>query len=290
MQPGYGFEAAIGTTAYAKDVITEVPIAALWVTLDRPGVSPKSGEPIPLGWHVLYFLPKFRPHELRSDGSPRRTAVLPELPFKRRVFGGLRLNFFQPLRVGDSVDRKTELVELDLKHGRSGRLCVATVKSEIRGPHGLALTETITTIFRDEPASTSTRPSRTTDEEASREALSEASKTIYPDTVLLTRYSALTFNSHRIHFDRPYAMEIEKYPGLLVHGPLLANLILDFAVEKFPGKVITSYSMRAFLPVFDISPFKLDVRATESGCRVWVSTPESAAAMIGEVEFACGAC
>jgi 3-methylfumaryl-CoA hydratase len=204
MQTDHSFRAAVGTTASARDVVTEVPVAALWATLDRLGVPPKNGEAIPLGWHVLYFLPTFRPHELRFDGSPSTTGVLPELPFQRRMFGGLRLDFTRPLRVGDVINRKTELVGLDLKQGKSGRLCVATVKSEISGPLGLAVTETITTVFRDEAKLKSVQPLWTINDDAS----SEASKTIQPNTVLLARYSALTFNSHRIHFDRPYAVEI----------------------------------------------------------------------------------
>jgi 3-methylfumaryl-CoA hydratase len=276
---------AIGRRLTAADVATPGPANLLRLAFGRSEPEPKAGEALPPGWHILYFLPQFAPHELRPDGSPVSAGVVPPLPLPRRMFAGERLGFHRAIRVGDPLVRETELTDLSAKTGGTGTLVFATVTSRIIGPGGLCLEEERRTVFREEvkPGERNQAPRR----EAAPTDVAWRRR-IEPDPVLLFRFSALTFNSHRIHYDRSWAMDVEGYPGLVVHGPLTSTLLIDFARDENPGRAFASYTTQARAPLFDTAPFELRGRPTADnrGAELWAVTPEGTVAMSAQVEWA----
>jgi 3-methylfumaryl-CoA hydratase len=267
----------------ATDVVTPAPANLLRLTFGRPEPEMREGDALPPGWHTLYFLPRFRGDELRPDGSPRESGVVPPMPLPRRMFAGERLRFHGPLRIGDTLRRETTLADISLKSGGTGMLVFASVVSQIFTPEGLALEEERRTVFREE-VKAGERNQAPRREEVPADV--PWRRRIEPDAVLLFRFSALTFNSHRIHYDRTWAMETEGYPGLVVHGPLTSTLLIDFARDHNPGRTFLTYTTQARAPLFDNAPFELRGRPTAGGCEVWAVTPGGTVAMSAQVELA----
>jgi len=278
-------KAHVGRRETATDVITAVPANLLRLTFGRDEPELKPGDALPPGWQALYFLPRFPPAGLRPDGSPLDTGVIPPMPLPRRMFAGERFRFHQPLRIGDTVRRETELADISVKAGGTGTLVFATVVQRIFAGPTLAIEEERRTVFREEVgAGERNRAPR-------REPAPEDvrwRRRITPDPVLLFRFSALTFNSHRIHYDRPWAVEREGYPALVVHGPLTSTLLLDFARDQNPGRAVLSYETQARAPLFDTAPFELRGRPGPAGgaAELWAVTPEGTVAMSARVELA----
>ena len=240
----------IGRTERRSDTATATPVAALAATLDRDDRPPLPGTDLPPLWHWLYFLPLAPQHEIGPDGHPQRGGFLPPVPLPRRMWAGGRLQFHQPLRVGEAITRDSRIADVSVKHGRSGSLVFVTVQHLISNNTGLAITEEHDIVYRDAPAPGA--PAPTPQAAPAGEAFS---RLITPDPVLLFRYSALTFNGHRIHYDRPYVTEVEGYPGLIVHGPLIATLLLDLLRRERPEARVRRFVFKAMRPVFDIHHF-----------------------------------
>ena len=275
----------IGRRVVSTDVATPTPANLLRLTFGRPEPEFKVGDPLPPGWNKLYFLPRFTQDQLRPDGSPADTGVVPPMPLPRRMFAGERLRFHRPIRIGDALRCETELADISLKTGGTGTLVFTTVVLRISTPEGLALEEERRTVFREEVKS-GARNQAPQREEAPADA--PWRRRVTPDPILLFRYSALTFNSHRIHYDRTWAMEAEGYPGLVVHGPLTSTLLIDFARDHNPGRTFLTYTTQARAPLFDTAPFELRGRPSASGkgCELWAVTPQGTVAMSAQVEFA----
>jgi 3-methylfumaryl-CoA hydratase len=275
----------IGRSQTTTDVIHAGPANSLRLAFGHTEPELRDGDLLPPAWLTLYFLPRVASDALRPDGSPRDTGVVPALALPRRMFAGERVRFHAPVRIGESLRRETQLADISMKQGGTGTLVFATVASRVFGPHGLVVEEERRTVFREEvkPGERNQAPRRDP-------APSETPwrRTVTPDPVLLFRFSALTFNSHRIHYDRTWAMEVEGYPGLVVHGPLTTTLLIDFARDQNPGKRIAAYATQARAPLFDTSPFELRGRPAASGrgCELWAVTPEGTIAMSAEVELA----
>lgn len=280
-----GLKQHIGRRAVSTDVVTPGPANLLRLTFGRTEPELRSGDPLPPGWLCLYFLPKFRQDGLRADGSPLDAGVVPPMPLPRRMFAGERLRFHRPIRIGDELRRETELVDLALKSGGTGTLVFATVLSRVYAAQELALEEERRTVFREEikAGERNQAPRR---EDAPVDVPWQ--RRVDPDPILLFRFSALTFNSHRIHYDRPWAMDTEGYPGLVVHGPLTSTLLVDFARDHNPGRAFLTYTTQARAPLFDTAPFELRGRpkADGRGAELWAVTPGGTVAMSAQVEFA----
>jgi 3-methylfumaryl-CoA hydratase len=275
----------IGRRQISTDVVTAGPANQLRLTFVRAEPELQPGDALPPGWHILYFLPRVSSDRLRPDGSPAESGVVPSLPLPRRMFAGERLRFHAPIRIGETLTRETELTDLSVKRGGTGTLVFATVLSRFSGPGGLALEEERRTVFREEvpPGERNRAPRR----EAAPSDVPWR-RTIVADPVRLFRFSALTFNSHRIHYDRPWAMDVEGYPGLVVHGPYTSTLLIDFARDESPGRAFASYTTQARAPLFDTAPFELRGRpsADGRGCELWAVTPDGTVATSARVEFA----
>jgi len=273
----------IGRKQTAADVLHAGPANLLRLALGRPEPELREGDALPPAWLVLYFLPRFATAELRPDGTPRDTGVIPVMPLPRRMFAGERVRMRRQLRLGATVKRQTELADISMKTGGTGTLVFATVISRVLDAEGVAVEEERRTVFREEvkPGAGNQAPRR---EPAPTDV--PWRRPITPDPVLLFRFSALTFNSHRIHYDRAWAMDVEGYPGLVVHGPLTTTLLVDFARDQHPGRQIVGYATQARAPLFDNAPFELRGRPTARGCELWAVTPEGTVAMSAEVELA----
>jgi 3-methylfumaryl-CoA hydratase len=246
----------IGRTETVSDVITATPYAAMSATLDRPAERPPAGTPLPALWHWLYFLPLHRQSEIGPDGHAKRGGFLPPVPLPRRMWGGSQFEFHEPLRVGDAITRVSTIHDITEKSGRTGPLVLVKVRHEISrdGSAGIAVTEFHDIVYRQAPKADDPPPPAPKLAPATA-AGPEWERRWVPDDVLLFRYSAVTFNGHRIHYDRRYVTEVEGYPGLIVHGPLIATLLLDLLRHRHPDAEVVRYSFRAVRPIFDINHF-----------------------------------
>jgi 3-methylfumaryl-CoA hydratase len=242
----------IGKNESVSDLITATPYAALSATLDYAADRPSEGTPLPALWHWLYFLPLYRQSEIGADGHAKRGAFLPPVPLPRRMWAGSQFTFHQPLRIGDQVIRTSTIDDVTEKSGRTGSLVFVKVRHEIRrnGASDVALTEFHNIVYRQAAQADDVAPPPT-----AAPASSAWERKIVPDDVLLFRYSALTFNGHRIHYDRKYVTEVEGYPGLVVHGPMIATLLLDLLRRQMPGAQVERFVFRAVRPTFDINHF-----------------------------------
>ena len=275
----------VGRTERRVDTVTAAPLAGLAATLDRVGAEPLPGTPMAPLAHWLFFLPVARQSEIGADGHPQRGGFLPPVALPRRMWAGSRLTFHHALNVGDEMLRSSTITKVDAKTGRSGALVFVTVRHEISSAAGLALTEEHDIVYRDHPVQGAPLP-------PPAQAPTDAafSRRIKPDPVLLFRYSALTFNAHRIHYDHPYATGVEGYPGLVVHGPLIATLLIDLVRRELPAAHICGFEFKAASPLFDTHPFnvcgRLETDEAGGGVALWASNHEGALAMHARAELA----
>ena len=258
----------IGRTEAVEDTVTATPVAALSATLDWPSGRPPAGTPLPCLWHWLYFLPLAQQAEIGPDGHPHRGGFLPPVALPRRMWAGSDFEFHQSLRVGDALKRTSTIVDVTEKSGRSGTLIFVRVRHEIRRNHSenIALTEHHNIVYRDAAKAGDALPPPA----AAPEAFAWERR-IKADDVLLFRYSALTFNGHRIHYDRKYVTEVEGYAGLIVHGPLIATLLLDLLRRHRPDAQVVAFAFKALRPTFDIHPFSVHGQPSADGksVRLW---------------------
>ncbi|AYY57484.1 FAS1-like dehydratase domain-containing protein [Burkholderia multivorans] len=276
------FDAWIGRREDSVDRITPAPIRLLRATLDdaEPSALPDVLPPL---WHWLYFLPGERQSNIGTDGHARRGGFLPPVALPRRMWAGGRLQFLRPLAVDTPIQRRSTIANVQSKSGRSGQLVFVTVLHEIGDAQGVAIREEQDIVYRDAPppAAAGTpapaAPTAPTDEQYSR--------IVTPDPVLLMRFSALTFNGHRIHYDRPYAMEEEGYPGLVVHGPLIAMLLMEELRRRHPDKTIRAFDFKAVSPLFDTAPFTVNGKLEGHTARVWARGPQGQLAMQATIEL-----
>ena len=238
-----------GRSETLEDLITPAPLRALSATLDRDDALPVAGTDLPPLWHWLFFLPHHRQSEIGPDGHAKRGGFLPPVPLPRRMWAGGRLQWHAPLKVGDAVKRVSTIQSVTHKSGRSGDLLFVLVKHEVFNAHGLCLTEEHDIVYR--PAAQATDPVPAPIAASSLAEPGEMwTRDVVPDDVLLFRYSALTFNGHRIHYDRKYVTQVEGYPGLIVHGPLIATWLVDL-VRRHTDRSIRRFEFKALRPTFE---------------------------------------
>jgi 3-methylfumaryl-CoA hydratase len=253
----------IGRQESASDTLDPARTNALRATLGGQDRLTK-GDPLPLLHHWLYFWNVQPPEGLGPDGHPAKGGFLPPVPLPRRMWAGGRLKFLKPLIVGESVTRTSTILKVEAKSGKSGNLVFVTVQHEFSGAEGLAVVEEQDIVYREAATGGSIAVPRTS--EAKPEAPWQDVMT--PDSVMLFRYSALTMNGHRIHYDRPYAINEEAYPALVVHGPLQATLLLELAAQHL-NRPITRFEFKGQSPAFDGVPLHICGEATENGANLW---------------------
>lgn len=271
----------INRTESTHDVATVVPLKALSATLDRDDAIDLGNEISPC-WHWLYFLPLHKQSEIGADGHAKRGGFLPPVPLPRRMWAGSRIAFHAPILAGQAISRNSKILDVRLKEGRTGPLVFVNVEHQIRAEGQLAITEQHDIVYRDMPA-----PGEPTPEGVLAPTNATWTREIHPDDVLLFRYSALTFNGHRIHYDRRYVTQVEGYPGLIVHGPLIATLLLDLLRRSMPNVQVKTFTFKAMKPIFDIAPFKVCAsKGGDKAVKLWAVTPEGHIAMDASVTLA----
>lgn len=270
----------IGRAETRTDVMTPFQANALSATLDRGDPPYCAGDALPALWHWLYFLPIFPLSETGYDGHQALGGFLPPVPLPRRMWAGSRLRFAEPVRIGAPMVKKSEVLSVGHKAGRSGDLVFVTVRHRLSdGPHTM-IEEEHDIVYRAAPQAGEPVPVP-----PQAPAQDDFSREVIPGPVLLFRYSALTFNGHRIHYDRPFSGD-EGYDGLVVHGPLLATLMLDLLRRNVPGATVAAFSFRAVSPVTDTHPFTLHGKHEDGAVRLWVRRADGALAMEGRAELA----
>ena len=270
----------IGRREQNSDVVSlrqAVGMAAMFDLSEEPVL----GEPLPPGWHWMFFAEISRQSVLSKDGHAPRGGFLPPVELPRRMWGGNRLTFHGAIRVGEEVRRESQVLSITEKDGRSGQLALVTVKHSYYAAEGLALEEEHDIVYRSAAENGNKTPT------GERPAMAAKwSNLVDPDPVFLFRYSALTFNGHRIHYDAPYVTDVEGYPGLIVHGPLTATLLLELVRRELPNESIKTTVIRARRPLFSGSRFRVEGLPTESGAHTWAVDPEGFVAMTADVTFA----
>ncbi|MCC8993130.1 MAG: MaoC family dehydratase N-terminal domain-containing protein [Candidatus Contendobacter sp.] len=234
----------VGRTEERHDRIDPTPVLAMARTLDDRDFKVRAGDPLPELWHWLYFLPMAAQFEIGADGHPKKGGFLPPVALERRMWASSRLTFHQDLMIGDEVHKTSEILKISEKQGKTGGMVFVTVRHLTYSTQGLAITEEQDIVYLPMPKSFTPPPPALAPETLQwRED--------YPvSPVLLFRFSALTFNAHRIHYDVNYATEVEKYPGLVVHGPLQAILLMESAKQHYPDRKPAAYTFRAMRPLF----------------------------------------
>ncbi len=278
-------QAWVGRTETVPDDVTAAPMRGLSATLDRDDDAPVLGTVLPPLWHWLYFLPQHRQSELGPDGHARRGGFLPPVPLPRRMWAGGRLQWLaqNPLVVSDAVRRLSRIESVTHKAGRSGDLVFVLVRHEVHNARGLALIEEHDIVYR-----AAAHPGDPVPPPVAAEGGAAWQREIVPDAVLLFRYSALTFNGHRIHYDRQYVTEVEGYPGLIVHGPLIATLLVDLVRRQAPDAFIKAFNFKAVRPTFDLHPFRINGQPSSDGksVKLWAQDREGWLTMQGTAELA----
>ncbi|MBR0680923.1 acyl-CoA dehydrogenase [Roseomonas eburnea] len=269
----------IGRSESRTEAIAPDRVAALAATLDLDQAQ-QPGAPLPPGWHWLFFNPFVRRSELGEDGHPKRGGFLPPVPLPRRMWAGGRVEYLADLPVGATVERRSEIVSIDRKVGKRGELVFVTVRHILATGGADCIREEQDIVYRAPSAPGTPAPPP---EAAPGGAI--ASEEVHPDPVLLFRYSALTSNGHRIHYDLPYAREEEGYPGLVVHGPLTATLLQGFARRCCGDARLARFAFRGVSPLFAGHPFRLEAAAEEEGLQLWARGPEGELAMGAEATF-----
>ncbi len=234
----------IGRTETRVDTLSPTPLQALEATFGRSPPDLPPGTPCPALWSWLYFLPLAPMGEIGEDGHPRRGGFLPPIDLPRRMWAGSRCTIHGPLGVGDAIRRTSTLQQITGKSGSAGPLVFVTVRHEVSTADHLVMVEEQDIVFMQIPAVW--QPPAPTPL-----PVCAWSEPVRADPVFLFRISALTFNGHRIHYDRTYATEVEHYPGLVVHGPAQALLMFDAAQRRHPERRPGRFSFRGVRPLFD---------------------------------------
>ncbi len=271
----------IGRKQRAADLVTASPVARMAATLDRSDAALAQGDALPPGWHWLYFLEAVPMSSIGHDGHAAKGEFLPPFPLPRRMYAGGRFRFERPLRIGETIERELEIVDIASKQGRTGALAFVTIRHTISDRGGVCLVEDQDIVYR-EAAKADEKPTPP----QAPPADPAFTRSIKPDPVQLFRFSALTFNGHRIHYDQPYVTKVEAYPGLIVHGPLLAIFLLDLVRRERPKATLREFSFRSYRPVFDIGPFKIAGRPDAGGLALWSEDNGGALAMKAEAKLA----
>lgn len=263
----------IGRSETAADEASPLLARRMAGLLDRDAPGP--GEVWPHCWIWALFWPALRHDATGADGHAARGGFLPPIALPRRMWAGSRILVETPIRVGDAVARRSTITKVAEKAGRAGRLCFVTVEHKLTVAGEARLTEIQTIAYRDAggPAAATDEPGPGADFEPMWH------RRVVPDAVLLYQYSAATFNTHRIHYDHPYATGVEGYPGLVVHGPLTATLLMELLAASLPDARPRDFQVTALRPLFAPAPFTLGGRADGDAFRLLAVTEDGHPAM-----------
>jgi 3-methylfumaryl-CoA hydratase len=272
----------VGRSQTVEDFAAPFAPRALIATLDEQDPDPAMGDMLPPLWHWLYFLDAAPQSKIGPDGHAERGDFLPPVPLPRRMWAGSRFTFDgSPLRIGETISKVSTIRSVEPKTGSTGAMVFVTVSHRVYGKAGPAFTEEHDIVYRE-----AAKPGEAQREPKPAPGDATWSKTVTPDPVLLFRFSALTFNGHRIHYDQPYVTGEEGYPGLIVHGPLLGLLQIELARRAKPGRTPASFEFRALSPVYAGPAFTVNGRSEADGSiTTWIANPKGGLAQQGKASF-----
>lgn len=268
----------VGRETTTQDLLRAEPARFMQATLDR-APSLVEGDPLPPLWHWLYFLEAIRASELGRDAHPKKGGFLPPVSLPRRMWAGGRFTFAHPLILGKETEKRSRILSVTEKEGRTGKLCFVTVLHEIFQEDTLSVTEEHDIVYREDPSPEARKPAPTL-----APASATLSETVTPTEVMLFRYSALTFNGHRIHYDTEYARHVEGYDGLVFHGPLIATLLIDLACAQM-GLLPKAFSFRGVSPISGKDPFHIEGTQIGRVFDLWARKNDGSLATTARAEF-----
>jgi len=271
----------IGRTSEASDIVTAQLVKGLRATLFQEIGEPRPGEAAPFTVHWCLAQPVFAMSMLSADGHPTRGGFLPPVPLPRRMWAGGELQFLDPLRVGDDTTRKSRIADVTIKTGSTGQLCFVSVEHEVTTPRGSAIRERQDIVYRGMESTQSATPAKA----PPPPPVAKHRETHMADPVLLFRYSALTFNGHRIHYDRDYVTKVEGYPGLIFHGPLQAAFIVELAAKLHGGTPPKKFSYRGVQPLFEGAEFSVNASDNGKGLELWIANSAGQPTMTGNATW-----
>ncbi len=271
----------IGRKQAIEETISVEPLHRMRAILDYTPKTIISGDPVPPLWHWAYFLKSTRASDLGHDGHGSLGGFMPPVGLPRRMWAGGEIKFNAPLRVGDRARRESTVRDIKLKHGRTGKLCFVEVEHCIFVGDELRLSEIHNIVYRDikQPGDDNIKPPQASND-------FQWSREVVPNSTLLFRYSAVTFNGHRIHYDLDYCRDEEGYPGLVFHGPLTATMLLELAIDQNPELSLENYEFRAYSPLFDCAAFTLNGKMEGRDAVMWAANADNGLAMKATASFA----
>ena len=278
------FESWIGKTDVQHDICSTRPVHMMQALLNQTSIQPVV---LPHLYHWCYFLPIVDHQTLAEDGHPRKGNFLPPIPFPKRMWAGGRLQFIQPIQIDQALHRESEIKNIQFKQGKSGSMYFVTVEHRLFADDQLCIIEEHDIVYREASNKLTSIPTAIDQPQELRTA--DYRHHYHADTVALFRYSAATFNGHKIHYDRNYCIEQEGYPGLVVHGPLLATLLLHFFKHEYPAADIKTFNFRALKPVFDFQKFNVCGVCNADQAEVWIEHLDGSVAMQAELTLHGGA-
>jgi 3-methylfumaryl-CoA hydratase len=268
----------IGRSEEKTDVVTAHLARGLRATLFMEIGDPKPGDAAPFTAHWCLAQPVYPMSQLGPDGHPTRGGFLPPVPLPRRMWAGGELEFIEPLRVGDEMNRSSRISDVTMKSGSTGALCFVSVQHEISSPRGIAIRERQDIVYRDvAPTGQNPAPARP----AAPPSPAKHRESHMADEVLLFRYSALTFNGHRIHYDRDYVTKVEGYPGLIFHGPMQAAFLVEFAAKLHGGAAPKKFVYRGVQPLFAPGEFSVNANESDGSIELWTANSDGVPTMKG---------
>jgi 3-methylfumaryl-CoA hydratase len=265
----------IGRTQEATDIVTAQLVKGLRATLFQDVGEPKTGDAAPFTVHWCLAQPVFPMSMLGPDGHPTRGGFLPPVPLPRRMWAGGEIEFIDALRVGDESTRMSRISDVTVKNGSTGQLCFVSVEHTVTSPRGIAIRERQDIVYR-EMGGTQAAPKA-----PPPPPVAQHRETHVSDPVLLFRYSALTFNGHRIHYDRDYVTKVEGYPGLIFHGPLQAAFIVELAAKLRGGKPPKKFTYRGVQPLFEGGAFSFTANDNGASMELWTANEAGQPTMKG---------
>jgi 3-methylfumaryl-CoA hydratase len=279
----------VGRTQAVEDFAAPFPVRALTATFDEKDPDPRNGDPLPPLWHWLYFLDAAPQSKIGPDGhaesrgsDPRFGDFLPPVPLPRRMWAGSRFAFEgESLKVGETIRRASKIKSVEPKSGSTGSMVFVTVEHTVSGARGASFVEEHDIVYRE-----AAKPGEKQREPKPAPTDATWTRKVMADPVLLFRFSALTFNGHRIHYDQPYVTGTEGYPGLIVHGPLMGMLQMELARRSNPDRIPRSFEFRALSPVFAGGPFSVQARREPDGSiATWIADGKGGLAQQGKATF-----
>ena len=271
----------IGQKETDLDYVTAPAVHRLAATLDLDYPMPKMGDALPIGWYHIFFPRIVRNSQVGPDGHPARGDFLPPVPLPRRMFAGRRVRFESDLRVGDEMRRESTIKAVTIKQGRTGQMVFVTVQTDISSPRGLAITEEQDIVYREAP-----EPGAPPPPPQPAPAKATWRNTVTPDEVMLFRYSAVTFNGHRIHYDHPYVTGTEGYPGLVMNGGLTTLLTVELA-RTHSSRPLAYVASRNVRPMFANRAITFGGEPSADGrtAKLWAADDTGALALTADAEF-----